>query len=106
MSLIIIIFSYSNNTKVWNNLISAATTEFKTQEGFDLVSDFYLAHQGEFGSAEHIVQKGLKDILEETKWSTENLPVIEQWLVNYLKNQEEAGNKMKLYTFKDGWKNV
>lgn len=56
---------------------------FTTQEGYDMVKQLYVQRQGEFGSAEHIIEKSLKNIKEETKWSDENLPVIEKWLDNY-----------------------
>lgn len=49
-----------------------------------MVSELYVARQGEFGSAEHIIEKSLRHIKEETKWSDENLPIIEKWLDNYL----------------------
>lgn len=65
-------------------MISSATGVFTTQEGYDMVSKLYVQHQGDFGSAEHIVEKSLKNIKEETKWSDENLPVIEKWLDSYL----------------------
>lgn len=49
-----------------------------------MVTKLYVERQGEFGSAEHIIEKSLKNIREETKWSDDNLPVIEKWLDNYL----------------------
>lgn len=64
-------------------MISTATGVFTTQEGYDMVKQLYVERQGEFGSAEHIIEKSLKNIKEETKWSDENLPVIEKWLDNY-----------------------
>lgn len=48
-----------------------------------MVKQLYVQRQGEFGSAEHIIEKSLKNIKEETKWSDENLPVIEKWLDSY-----------------------
>ena len=48
-----------------------------------MVKQLYVQRQGEFGSAEHIIEKSLKNIKEETKWSDENLPVIEKWLDQY-----------------------
>lgn len=56
-----------------------------------MVKQLYVQRQGEFGSAEHIIEKSLKNIKEETKWSDENLPVIEKWLDGYssqIKNSE------------------
>lgn len=71
---------FENKTNLWDNLISSATGSFTTQEGYDMVSELYVAHQGEFGSAEHIIEKSLKNIKEETKWSNNNLPIMAQWL--------------------------
>jgi aminopeptidase N len=81
---------FENKTNLWDNLISTATGVFTTQEGYDMVSQLYVQHQGEFGSAEHIIEKSLKNIKEETKWSDENLPVIEKWLDNYLQSEEQT----------------
>ena len=58
-----------------------------------MVSQLYVSRQGEFGSAEHIIEKSLKNIKEETKWSNENLPVIEKWLDKYLANANISDNK-------------
>ncbi|XP_045766151.1 aminopeptidase N isoform X1 [Maniola jurtina] len=79
---------YSSRTNVWDSLISCATSRFTTQEGYDLVSNFYVEHKGEFSSAQHIMEKALRNILEETKWSADNIPVLERWLDNYLQNTE------------------
>jgi aminopeptidase N len=73
-------------------MISTATGVFTTQEGYDLVSQLYVQRQGEFGSAEHIIEKSLKNIKEETKWSNENLPIIETWLNNYLNYSKNIEN--------------
>ncbi|CAK1546291.1 unnamed protein product [Leptosia nina] len=75
---------FASKTNLWDNLILAATGEFKTQSGLDLVSRLYVTHQGEFGSAEHIIEKSMRNIREEVKWSTENIPVIEKWLDHYI----------------------
>lgn len=61
-----------------------------------MVSELYVSHQGEFGTAEHIVEKALRNIKEETQWSNDNLPVIEKWLDNYLQadgQQSQADDK-------------
>jgi hypothetical protein len=55
-----------------------------------LVSDLYAARRGQFASAEHIIEKALKNIKEEAKWSNENLPVIEKWLDNFLQNNKNV----------------
>lgn len=74
-------------------MINSATGLFTTQEGYDMVSQLYVQHQGEFGTAEHIIEKSLKNIKEETKWSDENLPVIEQWLDHFLASNGVADQK-------------
>lgn len=78
---------------MWDNLISSSTGVFTTQDGYNMVSKLYTQRQGEFGSADHIIEKSLKNIKEETKWSDENLPVIEQWLDAYLQSANTADNK-------------
>ncbi|XP_059049686.1 aminopeptidase N [Achroia grisella] len=84
---------FSSKTNLWDNLITSATSQFTTQEGLDLVSNLYVAHQGEFGSAEHIIEKSMRNIREEAKWSDENVPVIEDWLVSYLTSTNYESNK-------------
>lgn len=84
---------FENKTNLWDNLIGAATGSFSTQEGFDKVSALYVQRQGEFGSAEHIIEKSLKNIKEEAKWCNENLPVIEKWLDDYLKSIKATDDK-------------
>ncbi|CAH0553112.1 unnamed protein product [Brassicogethes aeneus] len=69
---------------LWNSLITSATSVFKTQEGLDMVSELYVQRQSEFGTADFVIEKSLKNIKEETKWSNDNLPIIEKWLDNYL----------------------
>lgn len=69
---------------LWNSIISSATSVFKTQEGLDMVSALYVERQTEFGNADFVIEKALKNIKEETKWSNENLPIIEKWLDDYL----------------------
>uniref|UniRef100_U5EY25 Aminopeptidase n=1 Tax=Corethrella appendiculata TaxID=1370023 RepID=U5EY25_9DIPT len=84
---------FENRENLWDILISASTGAFTTQEGYDMVSQLYVRRHGEFGTAEHIIEKSLKNIKEETKWSDENLPVIEKWLDNYLKNINTVDEK-------------
>jgi aminopeptidase N len=57
-----------------------------------MVKQLYVQRQGEFGSAEHIIEKSLKNIKEETKWSDENLPVIEKWLDGYSSSIKTSEN--------------
>ncbi|XP_026322027.1 aminopeptidase N [Hyposmocoma kahamanoa] len=75
---------FQSKTNLWDNLITSATSQFTTQAGLELVSNLYVAHQGEFGSAEHIIEKSMRNIREEAKWSDANLPVIDKWLDWYL----------------------
>lgn len=88
-----LVIRFADNTNLWDNLISSATSVFTTQEGLDLVKGLYSQRKGEFGSAEHIIEKSIRNIKEETKWSDDNLPVIEKWLDNYLNNNNNAGAK-------------
>jgi len=101
---------FTNKTNLWDSLISTATGVFTTQEGYDMVSRLYVQHQGEFGSAEHIIEKvfraflnlssstnfpslqSLRNIKEETKWTNENLPVIEKWLDNFQSHIQKSEN--------------
>ncbi|XP_030382477.1 aminopeptidase N [Scaptodrosophila lebanonensis] len=74
---------FTNRTTLWDSLISSATGIFTTEEGYQMVKKLHEQHSGEFGSAEHIIQNSLRIIKEESKWSMENLPVIENWLDNF-----------------------
>lgn len=56
-----------------------------------MVSELYVTRQGEFGSAEHIIEKSLKNIKEETKWSNQNLPIMDQWLADFLQRFDPKG---------------
>ncbi|XP_026755320.2 aminopeptidase N [Galleria mellonella] len=84
---------FSSKTNLWDNLITSATSQFTTQDGLALVSNLYVAHQGEFGSAEHIIEKSMRNIREEAKWSAENIPVIDEWLTSYLDRTNYKNNK-------------
>ncbi|XP_058826210.1 aminopeptidase N [Topomyia yanbarensis] len=84
---------FKDQEGLWDNLINSATGLFTTQEGYDMVSQLYVQRQGEFGTAEYIIEKSLKNIKEETKWSDENLPVIEGWLDNFLKQHKLSYEK-------------
>ncbi|KAL3276601.1 hypothetical protein HHI36_011973 [Cryptolaemus montrouzieri] len=75
---------------LWNSLVTSATSVFKCQEGFDMVSELYVQKQGDFGTADFVIERALKNIKEEVKWSNENLPVIEKWLENYLKENNDS----------------
>lgn len=72
---------------MWNSIISSATA-FKTQLGLDMVSEMYEERHGEFGAAEFLIERAIRNIKEETKWSDDNLPVIETWLNRYLKDND------------------
>ncbi|KAL4721440.1 hypothetical protein ACJJTC_003428 [Scirpophaga incertulas] len=82
-----------NKTKIWDRMIMAATFKFKTQEGLDLVNKFYLEHKMELATAERIVDRAIKNIKEEAKWSADNLPVIEQWLDVFLASSNVKDDK-------------
>lgn len=84
---------FKDRESLWDNLINSATGLFTTQEGYDMVSQLYVQRQGEFGTAEHIIEKSLKNIKEETKWSDENLPVIEKWLDTFLNQHKLSEEK-------------
>uniref|UniRef100_A0A1A9WGS8 Aminopeptidase n=1 Tax=Glossina brevipalpis TaxID=37001 RepID=A0A1A9WGS8_9MUSC len=84
---------FESKTNLWDNLISAATGQFKTSEGYEMVKTLYNQHKEEFGSATHIIESSLKNIKEEAKWSDENLPVIEEWLDNFLSNNNRPEEK-------------
>ena len=80
---------FENKTNMWDNLISSATGSFTTQEGYDMVSSLFVEHQGEFGSAEHIIEKSMRNIKEETKWSNQNLPIMAKWLDDFVDHYEK-----------------
>ncbi|KAM3958535.1 aminopeptidase N [Aphomia sociella] len=84
---------FSSKTNLWDNLVTSATSQFTTEEGLELVSNLYVAHQGEFGSAEHIIEKSMRNIREEAKWSAENIPVIDEWLTSYLAKSNVKDDK-------------
>ncbi|XP_060526460.1 aminopeptidase N [Cylas formicarius] len=80
---------FEEKPMLWNSIVTSATTVFKTQEGLDMVNELYVERQTEFGNADFVIEKALKNIKEETKWSNENLPVIEKWLDGYLSSNSE-----------------
>jgi hypothetical protein len=43
-----------------------------------------VTHQGEFGTAESIVEQALRTIRAEAQWSNVNLPAMEAWLDSHL----------------------
>jgi hypothetical protein len=69
---------------LWEYLVHSATEMFKTLDGYNMVSELYVAHQGEFGTAEQIVEQALCKISTEAQWSDVNLPAMEIWLDNHL----------------------
>lgn len=60
-----------------------------------MVQSLYLEKQGQFGTAEFVIEKALKNIKEEAKWSNDNLPVIEAWLDNYLQKNKAENERSK-----------
>ncbi|KAL0271165.1 UNVERIFIED_CONTAM: hypothetical protein PYX00_008351 [Menopon gallinae] len=83
----------TKESALWDNIVSAATRNFKTQDGLDMVTELFVERQGEFGSAETIMEQSLKHIKQEVKWNEDNLPTIDQWLDNYLSSQNQGDNK-------------
>ncbi|KAK6617492.1 hypothetical protein RUM44_005080 [Polyplax serrata] len=75
---------------LWDNLVNAATRHFKDQEGLDMVSELYVKRQGEFGTAEPVIEQSLKHIKKEVRWNDENLSIINNWLNEYLKLNESS----------------
>nr|CAD7452807.1 unnamed protein product [Timema tahoe] len=57
------------------------------------VSELYVARQGEFGTAESIMENSLKTIKEEARWSEENMPEMEAWLENKLAEEDNVKNE-------------
>ncbi|XP_044248551.2 uncharacterized protein [Drosophila takahashii] len=78
------------NTSLWVKLITSATGMFSTQEGYDMAKTFYDKHNGQFGSAQHLIERSLRNIKEEVRWSEQNLPVIEQWIDNFLTHTQKT----------------
>ncbi|XP_044317443.1 aminopeptidase N [Drosophila rhopaloa] len=75
---------FQNKTNLWGKLLTSATGMFSTQEGYEMAKTFYNKHTGEFGSAQHLIERSLRNIKEEVYWSEQNLPVIEQWIDHVL----------------------
>ena len=47
------------------------------------MSELYVTHPGEFGTAEQIVEQALCTISAEAQWSDVNFPAMEMWLNNH-----------------------
>lgn len=75
---------YANKTNVWDSIIQSSTASFTTSEGLELVKNLHDQRKGEFGSAQHIIDRNIKNIKEEKKWSEENLPEINNWLDSFI----------------------
>ncbi|XP_050746092.1 glutamyl aminopeptidase isoform X3 [Drosophila biarmipes] len=75
---------FQNKTTLWIKLITSATGKFSTQDGYDMAKNFYDKYNGQFGIAKHLVETSLRNIKEEVHWSEQNLPVIEEWIDNFL----------------------
>ncbi|XP_044004960.1 aminopeptidase N isoform X2 [Aphidius gifuensis] len=76
---------FENKKHLWNGIVNSATSSFSTQEGYDMVSELYANKQGEFDSADSLMEKVLDDIDQESKWSEKNIPVIDSWLQKNVK---------------------
>lgn len=81
---------FETKEHLWNGIINSATSSFSTQEGYDMVSQLYKDRQREADPAEAIIKKVMGDLEEELKWSKNNLPVIEGWLNNHLKQRPSS----------------
>ncbi|XP_015435689.1 PREDICTED: aminopeptidase N isoform X1 [Dufourea novaeangliae] len=79
---------FKDKRHLWNGIINSATSSFNTQEGLEMVSDLYTTRQGEFDTADHIIEEALKIIKHETEWSEKNLPVIDAWINENLQSEE------------------
>ncbi|XP_077262142.1 aminopeptidase N isoform X3 [Temnothorax americanus] len=79
---------FGNKTFLWDGIVNFATSSFNTQEGYDMVTKFYIDHKDEFESADAIIKKALRVINQETKWNEENVPVIDSWLVENLPKED------------------
>ncbi|XP_072760401.1 aminopeptidase N [Anoplolepis gracilipes] len=80
---------FQNKTYLWDGIVNSATSSFNTQEGYDMVNQFYIDHQNEFESAEAIIRKALRIIKQESiKWNEENVPVIDAWLTENLSKED------------------
>ncbi|KAF5300451.1 hypothetical protein FQA39_LY02250 [Lamprigera yunnana] len=90
--------AFETKPQLWNSLITSSTSVFKTQEGLDRVTKLYKQRQHDFGTAEFVISKAMKNIKEEAKWSNDNLPVIEKWLDNYL-GSENNGTRTEASKF-------
>ncbi|KAI5638662.1 hypothetical protein NE865_08718 [Phthorimaea operculella] len=86
---------YQSKTNLWDNLITSATSQFTNNVGLEMVTGLYMAHQDQFGSAEHIIEKSMRHIKEEAKWSAENIPTIEKWLDEYISRSMVQDKKMR-----------
>ncbi|XP_076169474.1 aminopeptidase N isoform X2 [Ptiloglossa arizonensis] len=79
---------FETKRHLWDGIINSATSSFNTQEGLYMVSELYMSRQGEFDTADHIIQEALKIIEQETEWSEKNLPEINAWLTENLPEAE------------------
>lgn len=81
---------FENKKHLWNGIVNSATSSFSTQEGYDMVSELYASKQGEFDSADSVMEKVLEDIDQESKWSERNLPVIDAWLKRHVTSKPSS----------------
>ncbi|XP_069676743.1 aminopeptidase N-like isoform X2 [Periplaneta americana] len=75
---------FGSRPRMWEYMVHSATEFFKTLEGYNLVSELYVTRQGEFGTAEQIVEQALRTINAEAQWSDATLPVMEAWLDSHI----------------------
>ncbi|XP_052855315.1 aminopeptidase N [Drosophila gunungcola] len=79
---------FENKTNLWGKLITSATGTLSTHDGYEMAKTFYNKHNGQFGSAQHLIERSLRNIKEEVHWSEQNFPVIEQWLDKFLSDNK------------------
>ncbi|XP_066994899.2 endoplasmic reticulum aminopeptidase 1-like [Anabrus simplex] len=75
---------FENRTSIWHYMLEQATKKWKTQEGYELVSEFYKTHKEKLGDAAQIVKHSLQVIKNNKEGTYRNIPTLETWLDHYL----------------------
>ncbi|XP_048524273.1 aminopeptidase N [Dendroctonus ponderosae] len=73
--------NFADKPMLWNSIVASATGSFKSHTGLELVSQLYRKRQSEFGNADFIVEKSLRNIKVEIEWTDKNIPAMERWLL-------------------------
>ncbi|XP_059490234.1 aminopeptidase N [Neocloeon triangulifer] len=77
--------NFHSRPHLWVALVTAATSNFKTEGELKMVEQFIEEHQGHFGSAvEGALQKSLERVQFEAAWSKKHLDEIENWLAGQM----------------------